>query len=248
MGDVVAQRIGSRSQVVFIYLTAGDDGRDSSYWVARERGALESTRVAATPPARDSSSSQCSVVNALEHAIRKCVLGNTESYFFRLPDGRRNGSGFARHSYESLRKLRAKRIGSVSAVDSSAMYSGWADLLSTVEALIGQGSSDRLVTVRTSDPNIVVNPHDHFDHRMAGLLAADARRKNRWNVVYYTGYALATRAPNRSTDQARQKASIFQAYDAVMARANPKWSAYREHPAFYSQCMLRTYGRAVRWR
>jgi LmbE family N-acetylglucosaminyl deacetylase len=188
------------------------------------------------------------VVKALEHAIRKCVLGNTESYFFRLPDGRRNGSGFARHSYQSLRKLRVKRIASMAAVDSSASYAGWADLLSALQAVIGQGSADRVVTVHTNDPNIVVNPHDHFDHRMAGRLVADARRKNRWNVVYYAGYALATRAPNRSTDQAKQKVSIFEAYDGVMTRANPKWSAYKEHPAFYSQCMLRTYGRSVPWR
>jgi LmbE family N-acetylglucosaminyl deacetylase len=248
MGDVVARRIHAGGHVVFIYLTAGDDGRDSSYWAARERGALESTRVAAITPTPDSTYSRCSVVDALEHAIRKCVLGSTESYFFRLPDGRRNGSGFSRYSYQSLRKLRAKRIGSLSAVDSSALYTDWADLLSAVEILIGQGSPDRIVTVHTLDPNIVVNPHDHFDHRMAGLLVADARRKNRWNVVYYTGYALATRAPNRSTDQARQKVSIFQAYDVLMTRANPKWSAYKEHPAFYSQCMLRTYGRTVRWR
>lgn len=120
--------------------------------------------------------------------------------------------------------------------------------MSAIEVLVGEGSAARIVTVHTSDPNVVVNPHDHFDHRMAGLLVADSRSKNKWNVVYYAGYALATRAANRSTDQARQKAAVFQAYDAVMTRANPKWSAYREHPAFYSECMLRTYGRAVRSR
>jgi LmbE family N-acetylglucosaminyl deacetylase len=242
MGDVVARQVRAGNHVVFVYLTAGDDGRDSAYWSARERGALESTRVAAMAP----TSSECSVAKALGHSLRKCVLGNTESYFFRLPDGRRNGVGFARHSYQSLRKLRAKRIASISAVDSSASYNSWGELISAIEVLVGAGSPDRVVTVHTSDPNVVVNPHDHFDHRMAGLLVADARGKNKWNVVYYAGYALATRAANRSTDQARQKMSVFQAYDAVMTRANPKWSAYREHPAFYSECMLRTYGRAVR--
>lgn len=244
MGDVVAGRIRAGGSVMLVYLTAGDDGRDSVYWAARELGALESTRVASLVPAMKAPSPECSVATILGHAIRKCTLGNTESYFFRLPDGRRNGMGFARHSGQSLRKLRAKRITSVSAVDNSATYNGWADLMSAVEVLIGEGSPERLVTIHTSDPNVVVNPHDHFDHRMAGLLAADIRGKHKWNVVYYAGYALATRAANRSPDQARQKVSVFQAYDAVMTRANPKWSAYKEHPAFYSQCMLRTYGRA----
>ena len=247
MGDAIAGRIQAGRPIVFIYLTAGDDGRDSLYWTTRERGALESTRVAAARPRMDSTAA-CSMVRALEHAIRKCMIANTESYFFRLPDGRRDGRGFERYSYRSLRKLRGRRISSMSAVDGSTTYDGWADLVATVTSLVGEGSTDRMVTIHTSDPSVVVNPHDHFDHRMAGLLAADSRRKNKWNVVYYAGYALASRAANRSKNQTRQKVALFQAYDAVMTRSNPRWSAYREHPAFYAECMMRTYARKIPWR
>lgn len=245
MGDIVARRVQAGGRVVFIYLTAGDDGRDSVYWAARERGALASTRVAVGVALTDSATDQCSIVRVLDHAIRKCTIANTESYFFRLPDGHRNGIGFARHSYESLRKLRRKLITSISTVDASASYNSWADVMSTVGVLIGGSSADRIVTVHTSDPSVVVNPHDHFDHRMAGLLVYDSRKQNRWNVAYYTGYALAARAANRSGDQARQKTSLFLAYDKVMTAANAKWSAYRERPAFYSECMLRTYARKI---
>ena len=245
MGDVVARRVQAGGPVVFIYLTAGDDGRDSVYWTTREKGALASTRVAVGVAVTDSARDQCSTVRALDHAIRKCTIANTESYFFRLPDGHRNGMGFARHSYQSLRKLRLKRITSISALDGSAAYEGWADVMSTVNAVIGPNSADRTVTVHTSDPSVVVNPHDHFDHRMGGLLIYDLRKQNKWNVVYYAGYALATRAANRSEDQVRQKTSLFLAYDKVMTQANPKWGAYRERPAFYSQCMLRTYARRI---
>lgn len=244
MGDVIAGRIRTGAKVVFIYLTAGDDGRDSLYWTTREGGALESTRVAAAGLAMDTAV-VCSMAKALNHAIRKCSIANTESYFFRLPDGRRDGRGFARHSYQSLRKFRAGRMTSMSAVDSSTAYNGWADLLATVTALIDEGSTDRTVTIHTSDPSVVVNPHDHFDHRMSGLLVADSRRKSGSNVVYYAGYALASRAANRSESQTRQKVALFQAYDAVMTRVNSRWSAYREHPAFYAECMLRTYGRKI---
>jgi LmbE family N-acetylglucosaminyl deacetylase len=245
LGDVVAQRLQTGHRVVFVYLTAGDDGRDSVYWSTRERAALRSTGIATGAVTGDSSADQCSIVRVLEHAIRKCSIANTESYFLRLPDGHRNGIGFARHSYQSLRKLRRNRATSISAVDGSAVYNGWADLRSTVDSLIGESSTARIVTVHTSDPSVVVNPHDHFDHRMAGLLVFDSRRKNKWNVVYYAGYALATRAPNRTGEQVRQKTSLFRAYDNVMTQANPKWSAYRERPAFYSQCMMRTYGRRI---
>jgi hypothetical protein len=139
-------------------------------------------------------------------------------------------------------------MASISAVDGSTAYNSWTDLVATVTALIGEGSVDRTVTIHTTDPSVVVNPHDHFDHRMAGLLVADSRRKNNWNVAYYTGYALASRAANRSKDQARQKVALFQAYDGVMTRAHPKWSAFHEHPAFYAECMLRTYARKIPWR
>lgn len=247
MGDAVARRVRTGARIVFVYLTAGDDGRDSLYWTTRERGALESTRIAAALPMSDTAVS-CSTAKVLAHAIRKCTIANTVSYFFRLPDGRRDGKGFARYANQSLRKLRIGRITSISAVDTSTVYNGWADLVATVTELVGEGSIDRTVTIHTSDPSVMANPHDHFDHRMAGLLVADSRRKNKWNVAYYAGYALASRAANRSKDQARQKVTLFKAYDAVMTRANPGWSAYREHPAFYAECMLRTYGRKIPWR
>jgi hypothetical protein len=81
---------------------------------------------------------------------------------------------------------------------------------------------------------------------MAGLLVEDLRQRQRWKTQYYVGYALATRAANRSTDEAREKTAIFLAYDNEMRRVNPKWSAYEEHPGFYSECMLRTYARKAR--
>lgn len=245
MGDVVAGRVEMGNHVVFIYLTAGDDGRDSLYWTTRERGVLQSTRIAAGAPRADSVMDQCTVARVLDHAIRKCTIANTDSYFLRLPDGHRNGIGFPRHRFQSLRKLRQQRIAAVSAVDGSATYYGWSDLKSTVDSLIGESSSTQIVTVHTSDPSVALNPHDHFDHRMAGLLVYDSRRKTKWNVAYYAGYALATRAANRTGEQVRQKTALFRAYDNVMTQANPKWSAYRERPAFYSQCMTRTYARRI---
>lgn len=245
MGDIVARKIQTGRQMVFIYLTAGDYGRDSLYWATRERGALESTRTALGLTTTDSAADPCPIAKFFGHPIRKCTIANTDSYFLRLPDGRRGGTGFALHSFESLRKLRAKRIRSITAVDSSTTYSTWSELTSTVGELIGASSPGRIVTIHTSDPNVVVNPHDHFDHRMAGLLVADLRRENKWNVEYYAGYALATRAANRSQDQARQKNALFVVYDRVMTKVNQRWSAYQERPRFYSDYMVRTYARSV---
>jgi LmbE family N-acetylglucosaminyl deacetylase len=244
MGDVAVRQVEAGHHAVFIYLTAGDDGRDSMYWKTRERAALQSNRLATGLPGAGPSAIPCSRVEINAHSIEKCTVGNTDSYFLRLPDGKRNGKGFARYRYQSLRKLRSNQISRIITVDSSATYGNWKDLIATTTAIIDLDSTG--VTVHTTDPSVVVNPHDHFDHRMAGLLVADARRKKGWNVAYYLGYALATRAENRSTDQARQKVALFRAYDAEMSASNSNWSAYKEHPAFYSECMSRTYARRPR--
>lgn len=246
MGDVVGKRIKAGHSVIFVYLTAGDDGRDSLYWQTRERAALQSTRLAIGPDAADSTAVRCSTTEVLEHTIRKCIIANTESYFMRLPDGKRNGVGFARHDYQSLRKLRGKKIGTMVAVDRSAVYHGWQDLMATASNLIGSSFATSEIVVHTNDPSVAANPHDHFDHRMAGLLVDDLRKGRTWNTQYYVGYAVGTRAANRSADEAREKTAIFLAYDKEMMRVNKAWSAYAEHPAFYSECMLRTYARKAR--
>jgi LmbE family N-acetylglucosaminyl deacetylase len=237
MGDVLTQRLRAGNRAVFVYLTAGDDGRDSVYWQTRERAALVSTRIAAgisvtEPPV-------CAMVQIREHFIRKCTLGNTESYFLRLPDGKRDGKGFARHGYRSLRKMRARPSSEMSAVDASTTYRGWTDLMATVAAITNLDSPG--VTIHTSDPIDARNPHDHFDHRMAGLLVADLRKQHRLGAMYYVGYALATRAVNRSTAQTQAKTALLLAYDREMTAVNKNWSAYQEHRAFYSECLQRTY-------
>jgi LmbE family N-acetylglucosaminyl deacetylase len=248
MGDAVVDRIKSGRRPVFIYMTAGDHGREANYWRQREAAALQSTRVALG--ARDAGAICDSVVVAA-HRIAHCKLGVSDSYFLRLPDGNRNGAGFARNHFESLRKLRANRVHSIGAIDSSTRYPSWQDLNATVATLVRMvGDSARSgVMLHTTDPSIRINPHDHYDHRMAGKLTESllhAQRSQETQGRYYVGYALATRAPNRTTRQRQEKTEVFGAYDDEMKKVDPAWSAYREHPRFYADCMLRTYSRTAR--
>jgi hypothetical protein len=144
-----------------------------------------------------------------------------------------------------MRRLRSRKISTITTVDGSAAYRGWEDLVSSVTELLG-GSAGRAVNIHTTDPRVASNPHDHFDHRMAGLLVDELRKRMSLGVRYYVGYALATHAPNRTNNQAREKTEVFLAHDQQMMKVNENWSAYREHPAFYSECMLRTYARTPR--
>jgi LmbE family N-acetylglucosaminyl deacetylase len=244
MGDVIVERIKSGRRPVFIYMTAGDHGREASYWRQRELAAMQSTRIAlgiTDSPVR------CDSVLVRQHRIAHCKLGVSDSYFLRLPDGNRNGRGFARNRFESLRKLHANRVSSVTAVDSSTRYQDWQDLNATVSTLVGMvaDSAGSSVMLHTTDPSIRINPHDHYDHRMAGKLVESLLRSNGWRGRYYVGYALAMRAPNRTTLQRQEKTEVFSAYDREMKLINPAWSAYREHPGFYAECMERTYSRFV---
>src|SRR4029077_15754231 len=74
MGDVVAKRIRTGHSATFVYLTAGDDGRDSLYWQTRERAARQSTQVAVGPAAPNANAISCSTREISEHTIRKCVI------------------------------------------------------------------------------------------------------------------------------------------------------------------------------
>ena len=243
MGDVVVDSMKSDRMATFIYLTAGDDGRDSVYWATRERAALASTRMAART---DSSLGgiDCRAIQVRGHAIRRCLLGRTESYFLRLPDGKRNGAGFPRYANQSMRRLRARKIPAMTAVDGSTTYHGWEDLVSTVGELINSGEGAALV--HTTDPSVAANPHDHFDHRDAGLMVSQLRTQMSLSARYYVGYALATHAANRTNQQAREKTAVFLAYNDEMMRTDKNWSAYREHPGFYANCMTRTFARSPR--
>lgn len=243
MGDVAEERLRVDDAASLVYLTAGDDGRDSTYWRARERAALQSTR-AALGTGVNGDSIQCSDVIVRGHSIERCLLGRTASYFLRLPDGKRNGTGFARYGNQTMRRLRSGKIADITTVDRSATYSGWKDVVATVGDLI-RDSADARTTIHTFDPSITINPHDHFDHRAAGLVVTELRIPA-WEKRLYVGYAVGTRASNRSSDAAREKTRLFIAYNDELLRANPKWSAYQEHPGFYSQCMTRTYARTLK--
>ena len=247
LGDVVVERIKAGRHPVFIYLTAGDHGRDPAYWQQREAAALLSTGIAVGGvPA---SASKCSSIQVGAHSIHRCALGPSESFFLRRPDGNRNGSGFARNHFESLRKLRSNRVGVIHTIDSSGVYSNWQDLTATLASLVRMAADSMHATeivLHTTDPSVRINPHDHYDHRMAGKLTETMLKSNDWSGRYYIGYALATRAPNRTTLQRQEKLEVFSAYDRAMIQANPKWSAYREHPGFYAECMERTYTRSFK--
>src|SRR5438105_14248227 len=91
--DAYDDLIAPSTKTVFIYTTAGDAGKDSVYWLAREKGALRSVQYALDTHKSPPKEPTCSQKSNAGHQIQYCEYKNSGSYFLRLPDGRMTGKG-----------------------------------------------------------------------------------------------------------------------------------------------------------
>lgn len=228
MGDRVAASLATSERVVFIHLTAGEAGRDAAYWKAREHAALAAAGTL-VGPGRWS----CAPADVLGHGVRHCVRGKASAWFLRLPDGNSgDGLGYGRGS---LTRLRDGGTG-LEAVDGSAAYASWAELVATVRGIVereGAGAARPSVRVHAPEHERDRNPCDHPDHWAAGDAALAASEGRSWGAYWYTGYHLTDLPPNLSASAHAQKEREFGAYDRVMEdagygsmAANPAYQAY----------------------
>lgn len=188
------------NKAVFIYVTAGAGGEATGdpsstkgvpYFLAREAAAKRSIRfvmglTGRTPLPVDS----IAVING--HAIRRYAVAGTVSYFLRLPDGNpHDGNGYAQTGWRSMARLHDGAITSLPAIDGSATYRSWEDLVATLTALIeDEARSTRTVWVNVHDPNPKTNPGSHPDHYQAGIaIQAAIARLPCINQALYVDYS-----------------------------------------------------------
>jgi hypothetical protein len=164
------------------------------------------------------------------HAIFRVRYRNTVSYFLRVPDGNASGSGYPDTGFQSLRRLAEGKIATLAAVDGSAAYRGWSDLVSTMRTLIDseRGSAPR-VQLNVAELDQRSNAADHSDHLMTAQAALDAagglacaRR------VHYIEYASWKMPENLDPQQRDLESSVF-AVTAAGVRAfdhGMNWRAY----------------------
>jgi len=251
MGDVAVARVAVGGPVVFVYLTAGGADRPAAYWQAREAGSAASVGAAASRDDADTLEARrdtCATLDVLGHHIRRCAFRNTVSYYLRLPDGAYDGSGFAATGFQSLARFGSGEIARIEAVDASATYRGWADLLHTVDSLLA-GEVERAAAgaleLHSHDPDAAGNPGDHSDHGSTARLAAELAAMHQIAITGYAGYAISRRPANLSAAAAAAKMLVFMSYDRQRLLANGQWSAYGEEPAAYSSWLFRTYSRRL---
>ncbi len=145
MSSKVYSEVSSGGKVVFITISAGDEGSGAAaylspvpYFLARERGSIYSSKyVADVNGGTLSDTPTLARVTLNSHSIVKYSYNNDKivNYFLRLPDGNSLGQGFG-STPKSLKKFFTGTIPNITSVEGVTTYNTWADLTNTIRAII----------------------------------------------------------------------------------------------------------------
>jgi LmbE family N-acetylglucosaminyl deacetylase len=202
-----------------VYMTAGDAGSSSVYWLSREHGSE-----AAYAEMDDTTNiwvQRIVELNNHEFVMVANPRGNSKIslVFMHLPDGNLKGQGFAATHFESLAKLDAGTVKSMQSVDGQSSYSAQ-DL---TNALISLMYAYQPTEIQTQSNLISTVYPDHSDHMAVGRFVQKAYHqyeKEQYNNVvtiplkFYTGYPSHQFAPNVSGADLAAKEAAFLDYAA----------------------------------
>ncbi len=209
--------MGGAAKTVFVHLTAGDAGlgigragRKYPFYLARENGAEAAVRFMADADAEPGERS-AAPMSFNGHDIYRVSYRNTVSYFLRVPDGHWSGDGYYETGFESLKRLSSGENNVLRAVDGSATYHGWDDLVTTVRAIIAyERGSATLVQINVAETDTRINPKDHSDHLMTAKAAlAAAKDISCARRVYYVDYASSRLPQNLDAQKRDMESSVF---------------------------------------
>lgn len=209
--------IGAAAKTVFVHLTAGDaglgagmGGRKHPFYLARENGAEAAIRFMADADAAPGER-VAAPMSFNGHPIYRVSYRNTVSYFLRAPDGNASGAGYAETGFQSLKRLATGENNTLRAIDGSATYEGWDDLVATLRAIITyERGGARLIQVNVAETDKRINPLDHADHLMTAKAALDAvKEASCVRKVYYVDYASSRLPQNLDAQQRDMESSVF---------------------------------------
>jgi hypothetical protein len=231
------------TKVVFILTTSGDASRytklkpDMNYTQGRERGVLNAIRFCGDIKTTLDSSchTKHQIINS--KSILHYPYKNLKTYLLRLPDGcfstGLNG--------ESLEYLYKQNISSISAIDSSATYNNWEEVVGIIRNIVkNESSNTEEIILHTPDIDESYNPNDHPDHRYTGLAALQACDSfpNVKRIVY-VGYDVGRRPINLEAEDIAIKAGIFAISDFGLTENNQGTTFDKAHLSFLTRCYKR---------
>jgi len=198
-----------------VYVTSGDAGQGSQYWLGRERASeaayaymlgLEQSVVWTQRTVMISPHEFVTVVNPKGNRQISLI-------FMRLPDGNINGHGFSNSGFESLARLISGKIPHMLAVDGQSFYSS-DDLTKALTDLMN------LYTPTVINTQVATNLgkqfSDHSDHITVGQYVNKAydqyANKPGTTLNHYIGYPIREYAENVLGNDLTRKTNTFLAY------------------------------------
>lgn len=204
-GDGVFDDYQTGLKVVFLYITAGDDGKPDEHWRSREAGARSSLELL---------TGQTPVVSTRfirGQEIPLLVTESTDSYFLRLPDGGASGAGTKQHNSESLHNLRTGQKP-IHSVDGKLHFSTWDALIQTVRDIMSLHTGPEAGHwLHSPDYDTTANPDDHSDHLETGRIA-EALGTGKYRLALWVGHDSEKREANVSEAAAAKRKELVVEY------------------------------------
>lgn len=215
--NAYADVTNAKQKTVFITLTAGDAGLGKGgsgtipYYQARDNGSRLSIKFLADIASVPDRSESAQYVYANAHQIYHVQYKHTKSYYLRLPEGNGEGDGYRATGNQSLKRLRDGEISKITAVDSSATYQGWTDLVQTIQRIIiAETSGFSYATLNMPETDTSRNPDDHNDRLLVGDLAEQAGKELTCLKRYsWLGHSSADKPMDLSNDQLINHSAVF---------------------------------------
>ncbi|EAW13741.1 PIG-L family deacetylase [Aspergillus clavatus NRRL 1] len=202
--DITAGR-----RVRTVYLTAGDAGKDSTYWTSRQTGALEAyAAMAGVPSHWDESDAGVQGKDIPLYTLRDRPISIA---FMHMPDGSVDGDGFGTTGHETLEKLWKDKIPSIRTIDESGTRYTRAELLNALTQIINDFNPD---SINSLDFIHGYGTGDHSDHTAAGLFANESAKPSRFlgDVMAYRGYPIKNEPANVAGKDLDAKKAAFYTY------------------------------------
>lgn len=221
-----------------VYVTAGDAGDNSTYWLSREAG----EKAAYAKMSGVSNSWISSDAGISGHPIPVFTLTGKPTVslaFMRLPDGFPDGSGSMLYGNESLQKLWLGSLATIRTVNVSSSYSK-SSLVTTLTTLM---SNYKPTQIRVLDHNGGFGANDHSDHVTSANFARAAHLKYSLSHTLsgYQGYGTAYNPVNVFLADLTAKKDAFYAYAAFDKNISCKDDATCLGTGYYEDWLPRQY-------
>ncbi|KAI9368727.1 hypothetical protein BJX61DRAFT_202537 [Aspergillus egyptiacus] len=193
-----------------VYVTAGDAGRDWTYWTSRQSGVMEAyALMAGVAPNWEESD-----INPQGREIQLYTLTdapNVSLVFMHLPDGNLAGDGFDSTGHQSLEQLWRGGIQTIQTIDDLHLSYSRQDLIDVLTWIINDFEPD---SMNSLDYISAYGTGDHSDHTTVGLFANEAAIPSTYpgTVIAYRGYPISAECPNVDGADLEMKRQAFFAY------------------------------------